>query len=599
VEEFKVLSDREHVLQRVGVYLGSATIEESVGIIDYIQTSKMVVPALIKMIEEPLQNSVDEFIRTEGKFATKINISFVDTISGTEITISDNGRGIPVDLIDGKPKAVHAWTSLRAGSNFDDTKRIGAGTNGMGVALTCIFSTSFKGITCTGKDRLTLTSLDNMSTISWTQSKTSLKGTTVSFIPDVARFGLSEFTQDHMDVIVDRILNLAIVYPGIEFQVNAVPVKFKNIKEIGKRFDPSAVTFECKNIALVFGPSGQKEEFLGHSYVNGIFIKNGGSHVDFILSKIIENLRDHIKKKFKIDVLPNQIKQHLLVGSWISGFPALRFDSQSKERVTNSVGEVSAHLAGIDFDKISKQILNTPEILDPMIAAILYKKEMAEKLALSKKLKAGAKVRVVNHIAATDPDPENRMLLIVEGLSALGSLIAVRDSKTTGGFPLKGKVLNIRDMKPIEILKNKEIFELLNILGLEIGKEPTDLNYGKIVVFTDSDKDGSAIYGLLLNLFSIWPKLFDDSRIYRMLAPLYFCTKGKQTKIFYTQSEFDKVDTKGWEVSYFKGLGSMPENVYSECVNNPRLVQVVPDKLEYLEMAFGGDASLRKTWMTK
>jgi DNA gyrase/topoisomerase IV subunit B len=599
VEEFKVLSDREHVLQRVGVYLGSATIEESVGIIDYIQTSKMVVPALIKMIEEPLQNSVDEFIRTEGKFATKINISFVDTISGTEITISDNGRGIPVDLIDGKPKAVHAWTSLRAGSNFDDTKRIGAGTNGMGVALTCIFSTSFKGITCTGKDRLTLTSLDNMSTISWTQSKTSLKGTTVSFIPDVARFGLSEFTQDHMDVIVDRILNLAIVYPGIEFQVNAVPVKFKNIKEIGKRFDPSAVTFECKNIALVFGPSGQKEEFLGHSYVNGIFIKNGGSHVDFILSKIIENLRDHIKKKFKIDVLPNQIKQHLLVGSWISGFPALRFDSQSKERVTNSVGEVSAHLAGIDFDKISKQILNTPEILDPMIAAILYKKEMAEKLALSKKLKAGAKVRVVNHIAATDPDPENRMLLIVEGLSALGSLIAVRDSKTTGGFPLKGKVLNIRDMKPIEILKNKEIFELLNILGLEIGKEPTDLNYGKIVVFTDSDKDGSAIYGLLLNLFSLWPKLFDDSRIYRLLAPLYFCTKGKQTKIFYTQSEFDKVDTKGWEVSYFKGLGSMPENVYSECVNNPRLVQVVPDKLEYLEMAFGGDASLRKTWMTK
>ena len=141
-------------------------------------------------------------------------------------------------------------------------------------------------------------------------------------------------------------------------------------------------------------------------------------------------------------------------------------------------------------------------------------------------------------------------------------------------------------MKPIDIMKNKEIVELLSVIGLEIGKPAINLNYGRICVFTDRDLDGEHIFALMLNLFSLWPELFEQGRIFRMISPLYYCTKGKQVKSFYDKESFDAFDSKSWVVEYFKGLGSMPEDVYSDCVNNPQLEMIVADDMNKLEMAF-------------
>lgn len=596
-EEFKVLDDREHVLHRPGVYLGSVVLEDQSGVINYKYQTVKIVPALMKMIEEITQNSIDEHIRTNGEFANEIKVSIETNLTGTEITVQDNGRGIPLQEIGGKPRPVLAWTELRAGSNFDDSKRVTAGTNGMGAALTNIFSTSFKGETCDGEKKLVLTCSDNMQNVKWKVGAGTHRGTKVTFTPDLARFGLESFTEDHVNILRDRLINLAISYPTITFKFNGEKIHFRNIKQVAKQFHDDAVSFETEDFGLIFAPSGDEEEFRCLTYVNGIYVKNGGSHVDFILNKITDNLRAHVKKKHKIDVLPNQIKQHLLIGAWCRNFKALKFDSQTKERITNTMSEVGSYFGDIDLDKVSKQILNTPSIIDPMIAAILYKKEMAEKMALAKKQKSAAKVRVVNHIAATDPNPENKMLLLAEGLSAIGGLIKVRNPKTIGGYPLRGKPLNVRGMKPIDIIKNKEIFEMLSVIGLEFGKPADNLNYGKIAVFSDADVDGQHIFALLLNLLSNWPELFVQKRVYRMLSPLYYCTKGKDTKVFYTKEEFDAANLKGYTVDYFKGLGSMPEEVYSECVNNPRLIQITADDLNVLEMAFGDNADQRKTWL--
>jgi len=598
-EQFVVLSDREHVLKRTNVYLGSVTSESVSGIINFKPAEKKKVPALIKMIEEIYQNSVDEYIRTDGKFADKISISFKNSIEGFEITVTDNGRGIPVKKIGEIYQPVLAWTQLRAGTNFDDTKRVGIGTNGMGAALTSIFSTSFIGETCDGTNKIRVTCLDNMLSVKFKLSSSTKHGTTVKFIPDLARFGLTEFDADHMAILEDRFNNLAIVFPGIKFSFNGSVLKFKNLKAIGRLFDENAVTAEVDNVSLVFAPSGAAEEFIAHSYVNGIFVKNGGTHVDFVMNKVIETLRGYIKKKLKIDVMPNAIRQHILFASWISKFPALKFDSQSKERITNAASEVGAHLSEVDFDKISKQILNTPEILDPMVAAILYKQELAERAALNKKQKANTKLRVVNHIAATHPDPSKRTLFIVEGLSALGSLISVRDAKTIGAYPLKGKCLNVRGMRPVDILKNKEINELLSIIGLEFGKPAVDLNYGRVAIMTDQDVDGSAILSLLMNLFSNWPELFDQGIICRAMTPLYVCEKGKDIQIFYNKTEYDKFNSKGYTVSYIKGLGTLNRSSYKMCITEPNYIRLNTSNggLDSLAMAFGESAQLRKDWM--
>lgn len=599
MEEFKVLNDREHVLHRPNVYLGSVVLEPHSGIINYKYTTVSIVPALMKMIEEILQNSIDEHIRTNGKFSNEIKVSILNGVDGTEVTVQDNGRGIPMTKFNGKPQAVLAWTELRAGSNFDDSKRVTAGTNGMGAALTNIFSSYFKGETCDGKEKLILVCSDNMNNVNFSMSKSDKMGTTVKFKPDLVRFGLMEFSNDHIEVLKDRLNNLAISYPSITFKFNEEKISFKNIKQVAKQFHDDAISYESDNYGIIFAPSGVEEEFRCITYVNGIYVKNSGSHVDFILNKVIDNLRAHIKRKHKIEVLPSQIKQHLLVGAWCRNFKALKFDSQSKERITNSVGEVSEYFGEINLDKVSKQILDTASIIDPMIASILFRKELAENLALQKKIKGAAKLRIVNHIAATDENPENKMLLITEGLSSAGLLLKVRNPKTTGAYTLKGKPLNVRCMKNLEIIANKEMFELLNIIGLELGKPVKNLNYGKICAFSDSDIDGSHIFALLLNLFSLWPELYEQKRIYRLMSPLYYCTKGKDVKIFYTKEEFDNANLKGYSTEFFKGLGSMPENVYSETVNNPRLIQVDGSDLTKLEMAFGDSADLRKEWLLK
>lgn len=596
-ETFKVLDDRQHCLMRPNMYIGSVTSEPHSGIINYKYQAKDIVPGLIKIIEEILQNSVDEYIRTDGQFANKIDIKIQNTVQGTEICISDNGRGIPVKMIDGHYQPVLAWTKLKAGSNFDDNTRVGAGMNGVGSSLTNIFSLSFIGTSCDGSNKIVVTCSDNMANVEFKVSKSTQRGTEVKFIPDLERFGLTEFTQDHLDVMLDRVTNLAIMFEGITFTFNDEKIKFRNIKQIAKNFHEAAISVQEDNFALIFAPSGDEEEFRCLSYVNSIYVKNGGTHVDYVLNRIIDEVRAFVKKKHKIDVLPNQIRQHLLFASWIRNFPSLKFDSQAKERITNSISEISAVLGKVDYEKIAKQILATPEIIDPMIAAILYKKEMAEKAALAKKQKNAAKLRIANHIAATDPNPENRMILLAEGLSALSGLLKVRNPKTTGGYPLRGKVMNTRGMKPIDIVKNKELFELMSIIGLEIGKPAENLNYGKIVCFSDADLDGDHIFGLLLNFFSMWPELFEQKRIYRIVAPLYYCTKGKDVKIFYTNEEFNKANLKGYNVDYFKGLGSMPVDVYSKCVNEPNLIQVSLDDISKLEMAFGSDADLRKDWL--
>lgn len=598
-EEFKVLTDREHVLLRPGMYIGSTLAEPVADIINYKYQTKVVVPALLKMVDEIINNSIDEGIRTGFKFANQISVDISRSLDGTEITVTDNGRGIPVEKVGDSYRPVLAWTQLRAGSNFDDEVRITAGTNGVGSACANIMSSSFIGETSDGKNMLRLVCKDNMSSISWDVSKCSKQYTKVTFAPDLSRMSIVEFDDDHVEVIKDRIINYAIAYPDIKFYFNGEKIHFKNIKEVAKNFHEDAISIETDNYGLVISPAGNDEEFRFISYMNGTRNKNGGTHIEYVCNRIVENVKEHVKKKHKIDVLPNQIRQHLFIGIWGRNFNALRFDSQTKERITNTLGEVGEYLGDVNWEKIAKTILNTPSIVDPMIAAILAKKEREEAALLAKRQKQTKKVRVVNHIAATAKNPEDRMLLIAEGQSAIGMLVDCRSSSEyIGGYPLKGKVMNISGMKPVDIIKNKEIAELMSIIGLEFGRPAVDLNYGKIVLMTDSDVDGSHICALLLNFFSLWPELFDEGRVCQLITPLYVCTKGKDIKRFYNKEEFDNAGLRGYNVEYMKGLGSLSKEEYTIAINEPKIVVFEnSDNFAQLNMAFAGDADSRKTWM--
>lgn len=600
--DFKVLTDREHMLARPAMYIGAMAEEEYLGIIDYKYQAKKIVPGLIKIIGEIIDNSVDEYIRTSGKFANKISIDILNTVSGTKISISDNGRGIPVKEVGDSYQPVLAWTKARAGSNFSDDGRVTLGMNGVGSFATNCFSNEFIGTSSDGTNKIIVTCLDNCSDVKFKVSPSSSNGTSVSFIPDLKRFGLEEFTQDHMDIIRDRISNLAICYPGIQFKFNSEKIQFKSIKDISKNFSDSAISFQNEKMSFIFASSGADEEFRHLSYVNGLHIKNAGSHIDYIVDSIINYIRPAIKKKWKIEVLPNQIRQHLLIASWIIDFPNMKFDSQTKERITNSKAEVTEIFKELEkeFESLAKKIINTESIITPMIEAILHKKELAEKRAAAAAMKKVQKKRIANHLAASSNNWEEKQIFLAEGLSAISGLIQVRNPQKHGGYALRGKVMNTNGMKPIEIVENKELSELLSVIGLDLGTEDYDeLNYGKIAIMTDQDKDGDSIFCLLLQFFSRWPKLFAENRVCRIISPLYIATKKNDSKWYYTQEEFDlnKNMLNGYEISYNKGLGSLSTEDYGRMINEPVLINIELDDINKLNMAFGNSADLRKEWM--
>lgn len=486
MSDFKVLSDREHVLQRTGMYAGSVVEEPISGVIDYKWQSKVIVPALLKCVEELYQNSIDEHIRTNGEYAKNISVTIDNTVDGTVITIEDDGRGIPVEKIGDSYRPVLAWTELRAGSNFNDTNgRVTAGMNGMGSSICNVLSKSFIGTSCDGTQKCVVTCADNMSNVSFKISKSSHRGTKVEFIPDLDRFGLTSFTQDHIDVLRDRLSNLAILYPNITFSFNKEKFKFKNIKQIAKNFHEDSVSYQQENLSFVFAPSGNDEEFRCLSYVNGIYVKNGGSHVDYVLDKVISNLREHITKKHKINVLPNQIRQHLLFASWINGFKNLKFDSQTKERITNSQSEVTDNIGKIDYDKISRQILSTESIIEPMISAILYKKELEERRALAKANKDLEKSNLRKITKFTDAsnktNRENCMIMLAEGDSAANSVLSAR-TEMIGCYALKGKPINVMGASTKDLMNNKEFVDLMSVIGLKIGETPIKIDLFEIII---------------------------------------------------------------------------------------------------------------------
>lgn len=608
VDDFKMLSERDHIRIRPAMYIGSVSTEPVSGIYNFSYKTLMVVPGLLKIINEVLDNSVDEAIRTNFSFANKISVTIqLDSKKCWYIEISDNGRGIPVQQIDGKYRAELAWTKARAGSNFNnDESRITLGMNGVGAYATNCFSDSFVGESCDGKDLVKVSCRNGCETIKTEVSKSSNRGTKVTFYPDLEMFGLVEINEDVISIIEDRIFNLSLCYPSIEFKFNGKKVK-SNISGIAKSFHDNAISLSDDKYTMVIAPSGEDEEFRHLSYINGLNIKNGGNHIDFIIQGICDELIPMIKRKWKIVVVPNQIKQHLLVALWARDFSNLKFDSQSKERVTNTFTEIKSYF-NIDFSKLAKKIIYEDSIIMPMIEAILRKKEAQDKRAATLALKKTQKKKIVNHISASSKNFEEKILYIAEGQSASGMGLNVRDPKYHGFYSLRGKVMNTHGMSEIEIVKNKELSELLTILGLDLSSESIYdedgshlLSYGKIAGLQDQDMDGHSIFCLMLMFFSRWPSLFNEGRIVRVNTPLFIAKKkGKDTKYYYSMEEYESERNKlnGYEISYIKGLGSLDEDDYKETViTNPRFVAITLDDINKLNMAFGDSSDLRKEWM--
>lgn len=616
IQEFKALDDISHVLTVPARYIGSvnpAEIETYIFRDGKFNFEKVVyTPGLLKIIEEIIDNSVDAYLNSSDRAPITVKVN----MTKTSVEVIDTGSGIPVvkykdetgklPELNGKYLAELAWGRLKAGGSFKE-HRVGAGTHGEGSSLTNIFSKVFVGTTDDGKNKCKVMCKDNMHEIKTRLLSTSGKtGTTVYFEPDLARFNLTEITQEHFDLVKQRLINLSISFPDLKFYFNDEKVNV-NIKNFILAFSEDSVYTKSDNTVVGVFPSSN-DEFQQYSYVNGLRIKDGGVHIDYIANAIVNPIRDKLVKKYKA-LKPADIKNRLGLVVFLKDFENPQFNSQTKDELKNPMSDVAKHIDGkIDFDKLAKDILKNDAIISPIVDMFKLKEELKARQELKQAKKA--RVKSDKYFPGIG---EKKYLFLVEGLSAGGGLMKClgRDGKYF--YCLRGLALNAYDSTIQKIAANQEIKEVMNILNLDLTKKNDEeqiIEFDKIVIATDADVDGINICSMLLGWwYKLCPSLYKQHKIYRLNTPVVIIEDAKEN---IKQWFFNLNDFKKWEATnkdsklkivYLKGLGSLATSQLDFIIQKQGFESLLEEYTlddksdEYFKNWLGPDAEPRKKYM--
>lgn len=507
------LTDIEHVILRPGIYIGSVVPTKCSTFVLDKKTEKFTykeieyVPGFLKIIYEVLDNAVDEAIRTNYKYADKISID----IDKERITVSDNGRGIPLDVMNGSDKSQLevALTSLRAGSNFNDKEgRNLLGMNGVGASLTNIFSKEFIAEVYDGHRHGVLKCANNLSEKSCeiTPARKITTGTTISFVPDVKKFGLKTIDQVHRDLIHQRLMFLSITYPEIKFKFNGEQIKFKNSKNFMNCFADDFVSVQDENLPckyLIGVIPNSFDEFTNKSYINGADCVLGGNHLDVIHSELVGRIKDKLSKKYP-NIKAGDIKNRL---SYIVNFREFinpMFNSQTKESFSSSANDIKAFLKDVDWDAFANKICKCEAIIGPIVESFKIKEELQNKKLLDKIGKATPKFKCKKFMPATKT---NKYMAICEGDSAQSGLSDAFGRDEIGYFATRGVPLNTYEVAPSRIADNEELSNIIKCLNLKLNAKEQSMTYENVLISTDADADRQShhqpVHRVLLQVLSV------------------------------------------------------------------------------------------------
>lgn len=614
---YKQLSQIEHVLHRPDTYVGSLNKVTTDAYVVEPETMKIVKksvtysPAFLKIFDEVLTNASDQCQR-EGTKVTYIKVNVSD--SG-KISVENDGKSLPIEIHKdlGCYIPEMTFTRLLTGSNYnDDEERFGAGRNGLGSKLANIYSSKFIIETADGKKSYRQVCHNNMNVVDKPEisvSNTSM--TRISFYPEFHRFGMKGMESDALSLIIKRTLDVAAYNPGINVFFNNKPVTIKSFEQYVRLHvaDDEEIFIEKLNdrfeIAVVKSSTGQFEQI---SIVNGVSTFEGGTHTYWASYTIANSVFDSLAKGKRIKMKWQDVKNNMML-FMLAKVPNPSFPSQTKEKLATPMTK-EILLGAMPSEKFLKKIQRS-EIVEELLRQI----DARDKADLSKMVKpVTGRIRVEkleDANKAGTKDCTKCSLILCEGDSAKGMAVAgfsIVGRDYYGVFPLKGKVLNVRDAAADKIRDNAEIAKILTILGLVPGKKYKDLSelrYGKVIFMTDQDHDGTHIKGLLLNAFHFfWPELLKFDFIYEFITPIVKARKGKLVRSYYRLSDYtkDKPSLAGWTTKYYKGLGTSTAKESKEYFEDlpKHLLPIRWDKdTDYsITKAFSNKlANLRKEWI--
>eukprot|EP00798_Chlamydomonas_sp_ICE-L_P002893 gene2893-biopygen8738 len=573
--------------------------------IEMAHDSTVHIPALFKIFDEILVNALDQVHENDG--VRRIDIS-VDHGTGV-IGVRNDGVGLPVEMHPEHecytPELIfgHMLTS----ANYDDdTERTIGGQNGIGAKACNIFSEWFEVETLDATRRLKYTQRfeENMSrtlppTISLVPARTRnpKQFVNVRFLPDYKRFGgLQSLPEDILKVMERRAYDIAALTPTrvtVTLNDRILPIRsFEQYANIHGNTESELIFENLKMFEGLEWEVGAKLSDTGFqqvSFVNCLNTVHGGKHVEYILQNIckrvveyVSNTSTKIGRSLKQLVVKPQFIRESLFLFVRATIPNPTFDSQAKELLTTPATRFGGTNKKSSSIGITERFIGRLCKLDGFVERVSALSGVATERDTRKT--DGAKRSVVYGVKKLDDaewagtaKSEQCTLILTEGDSAKAMAVAglaVVGRQLYGVYPLRGKVMNVCDAPSERISANEEISNIKKIMGLQSGRvydSVKDLRYGRIMVMTDQDVDGSHIKGLVFNLFhQLWPSLLAiDGFMTSMLTPIVkvkqHSSKQKQNVVsFYNISDFErwqeekKSDSsrKSWTAKYYKGLGT-------------------------------------------
>jgi DNA topoisomerase-2 len=650
-EMYQKLTQLEHIIRRPDTYIGSVErTDQKMWVFnknEKLMENRTVsfVPGLYKIFDEILVNAADNSQRDSSMSYLKVTI---DRESG-EISVENNGKGIPVEIHEKEkvyiPELI--FGHLLTGSNYDDNeKKTVGGRNGYGAKLTNIFSKRFtiELQDSTNGKRYKQTWTDNMGNMGpakITANKSS-DFVRVTFLPDYKRFGMENGIDDDLEALLyRRVYDMAGTVSGVKVYLNGehLKVNFKSYCEMYAK----AIAIERGDAATAEGekPAAAKVEFdqvrhngrlwqIGFtvsdgsfqqvSFVNNIATTSGGTHVNYIADQICEALGKELNRKKKGHSLKlSHFRNHIFIFiNCLIDNPA--FTSQTKEQLTTKVSAFGSKCVlsegFLKKVKASEAIAHIMEFADRKADKMLAKSDGNKRSRISND-------KLIDANWAGTKRGHECTLILTEGDSARGLAVAGRavlDPDRIGVFPLRGKMLNVRDASLEQIMKNKEIENIKKFLGLKHKQHYTDtkgLRYGHLMIMADQDLDGSHIKGLLINFLEVqFPSLLKIEDFFQeFITPVVKVWQGnnpkkpQNLKMFFNLPQYEawkeehKHELKKWKYKYLKGLGSSSNEdaqiYFKDLDRHLKKFEILkPEESQLFELAFSKKkADARKEWL--